>query len=52
MVYLQLEVVFLNNENLKRRAFRLRRSIDSAQNNEQKQRLIKDYVKTIWKIQS
>jgi len=46
------EVSFLNIEQLKRRAFHLRRRIDTLEDGQQKQRLIKDYVKIIWQIQN
>jgi len=43
--------IFLNVENLKRRAFHLRQRIDTLENGQQKQQLIEDYVRIIWQIQ-
>ena len=44
-------MVFLNIENLKRRAFHLRQRIDALGDGQQKQQLIEDYVRIIWQIQ-
>jgi hypothetical protein len=37
---------------LKRRAFHLRRRIDSSEDGLQRKRLIEDYVRIIWQIQN